>query len=606
MALADFLVSLLTVVSIYTLFGLGLNIKFGFTGLVDFGHVLYFLVGAYVTVVLTIPPGTSGYQGIGGFGAPEVLSALPLGGLLGWLLALGIAMVAAALVSLAVGVPTLRLREDYLAITALGVATIFHAVVNDERWLFNGPFGVRDVYAPLEGVFPVSLGSFLVNLAVFGLLSVVVLGYLGYRVGGYLRPRRPTRGGLRARLRRAGRRGPRHRHARRRPRARPGRSSPPPASGCSRRASAPATASAGRWRCSRPRCSPCGTSARRCSRSDRRASSRSLVWLFDPTVGTAGGFTYGRFVLLVSVGFLGLAYWWCERTVNSPYGRVLRSIREDESVPEALGKRTFRYKVQSMMFGSALAGAAGGLWATQIGFIDPSQFTAEITFFAFSAVIIGGTANNRGVIVGTIVFWTLYTGTRFLNDFFPAEYATQLAALRLMFIGALLIVILYYRSEGLLGRQTYDTGVTPGVVAVTDPILAVEDVERYFGGITALDGASFDVEPGITGLIGPNGAGKSTMFDCITGFLEPDGGTVRFRGEDITGERPPAVAERGLVRTFQIPRELPEMTVRENLALAPKNQSGERLVTTWTRAATTTPTRPRHSGARSRWPSASR
>jgi len=118
---------------------------------------------------------------------------------------------------------------------------------------------------------------------------------------------------------------------------------------------------------------------------------------------------------------------------------------------------------------------------------------------------------------------------------------------------------------------------------VTDPILAVEDVERYFGGITALDGASFDVEPGITGLIGPNGAGKSTMFDCITGFLEPDGGTVRFRGEDITGERPPAVAERGLVRTFQIPRELPEMTVRENLALAPKNQSGERLVTTWTR-----------------------
>jgi branched-chain amino acid transport system ATP-binding protein len=121
------------------------------------------------------------------------------------------------------------------------------------------------------------------------------------------------------------------------------------------------------------------------------------------------------------------------------------------------------------------------------------------------------------------------------------------------------------------------------VVTVTDPILEVEDVERYFGGITALDHATFDVEPGITGLIGPNGAGKSTMFDCITGFLEPHGGTVRFRGEDVTDERPPAVAERGLVRTFQIPRELPEMTVRENLALAPTHQSGERLVTTWTR-----------------------
>ncbi|MXR22470.1 ABC transporter permease subunit, partial [Halobacterium bonnevillei] len=188
MALANFLVSLLTVVSIYTLFGLGLNVKYGFTGLVDFGHVLYFMVGAYVTVVLAMPAGTSGYEGIGGFGLPELLSAVPLGGLLGWLFALALAMVAAALVSLVVGVPTLRLREDYLAITALGVATIFHAVVNDEEWLFNGPFGVRDVYQPMEAVFPVSLGSFVVNLAVFGLLSVAVLGYLAYRVARYVRP----------------------------------------------------------------------------------------------------------------------------------------------------------------------------------------------------------------------------------------------------------------------------------------------------------------------------------------------------------------------------------------------------------------------------------
>jgi neutral amino acid transport system permease protein len=164
-------------------------------------------------------------------------------------------------------------------------------------------------------------------------------------------------------------------------------------------------------------------------------------------------------VLLVSAAFVGISYWWCERTVNSPYGRVLRSIREDEDVPEALGKETFRYKVQSMMFGSALAAAAGGLWATHIAFIDPTQFTANITFFAFTAVIIGGAANNRGVVVGTFVFWTLHTGTRFLNDYFPTEYATQLAALRVMLIGALLMVILYYRSEGLLGEQTYDTGV---------------------------------------------------------------------------------------------------------------------------------------------------
>ncbi|PSP69267.1 ABC transporter ATP-binding protein [Halobacteriales archaeon QH_6_68_27] len=121
------------------------------------------------------------------------------------------------------------------------------------------------------------------------------------------------------------------------------------------------------------------------------------------------------------------------------------------------------------------------------------------------------------------------------------------------------------------------------MVAVSDPILEVDGVEKYFGGITALDGASFDVEPGITGLIGPNGAGKSTMFDCITGFLDPDGGSVWFRGEDVTGDSPSAVANRGVVRTFQIPHELPEMTVRENLALAPRDQRGESLVASWAR-----------------------
>ncbi len=89
---------------------------------------------------------------------------------------------------------------------------------------------------------------------------------------------------------------------------------------------------------------------------------------------------------------------------------------------------------------------------------------------------------------------------------------------------------------------------------------------------------SFAVEAGtITGLIGPNGAGKSTTFDCITGAHEPDGGTVRFNGEDITGLRPDQIASRGLVRTFQIARELPEMTVLENLMLAPPDQVGERL-----------------------------
>jgi len=111
-----------------------------------------------------------------------------------------------------------------------------------------------------------------------------------------------------------------------------------------------------------------------------------------------------------------------------------------------------------------------------------------------------------------------------------------------------------------------------------DVVLDVHGLEKHFGGITAVDGASFDVERGtLTGLIGPNGAGKSTTFHLITGIHTPDAGHVTFDGHDITGMEPHQVANEGLVRTFQIARELSEMTVLENLMLAPKGQEGEKL-----------------------------
>lgn len=112
----------------------------------------------------------------------------------------------------------------------------------------------------------------------------------------------------------------------------------------------------------------------------------------------------------------------------------------------------------------------------------------------------------------------------------------------------------------------------------SSPPLRVENLEKRFGGITAVDGVSFTVESGsLTGLIGPNGAGKSTTFNCIAGVHRPNGGSVEFNGEDITGRKPHQIAHRGLVRTFQIARELKEMTVLENLMLAPLDQRGETL-----------------------------
>ncbi|WP_058366556.1 ABC transporter ATP-binding protein [Haloparvum sedimenti] len=127
--------------------------------------------------------------------------------------------------------------------------------------------------------------------------------------------------------------------------------------------------------------------------------------------------------------------------------------------------------------------------------------------------------------------------------------------------------------------ETQDSPVEQQAASVPAEIpLRVRNLRKTFGGIVAVDDASFEVEAGtITGLIGPNGAGKSTTFNCIAGAHTPDSGTVQFQGEEITGLRPDAIANRGLVRTFQIARELAEMTVLENLMLAPRGQVGEQL-----------------------------
>jgi len=113
-------------------------------------------------------------------------------------------------------------------------------------------------------------------------------------------------------------------------------------------------------------------------------------------------------------------------------------------------------------------------------------------------------------------------------------------------------------------------------------VLRVENLSKSFGGINAVQDCSLSVEKGtITGLIGPNGAGKTTLFNLMTGFHEPDSGRVYFKEEDITDLEPHEIFERNLFRTFQITREIQEMTVLENLMLIPRRQTGESLWNAW-------------------------
>ena len=115
-------------------------------------------------------------------------------------------------------------------------------------------------------------------------------------------------------------------------------------------------------------------------------------------------------------------------------------------------------------------------------------------------------------------------------------------------------------------------------------MLELRNVVRTFGQLRAVDGVSFSVQANtITGLIGPNGAGKTTTFGLIAGSMNPDAGEILFEGQRIDGQTPDRIFHRGLGRTFQIPRPFPEMTVPENVMLAPIAQSGERFWNNWFR-----------------------
>ena len=119
-------------------------------------------------------------------------------------------------------------------------------------------------------------------------------------------------------------------------------------------------------------------------------------------------------------------------------------------------------------------------------------------------------------------------------------------------------------------------------MTATAPLLQVRDVVKDFGGVRAVDHCSFDVMPGtITGLIGPNGAGKTTLFNLISGALPLTSGQILCDGRVISGMRLHQTFARGIMRTFQIPREFQRLTVLENLAVVPANQSGERVWASW-------------------------
>ncbi|WP_435360479.1 branched-chain amino acid ABC transporter permease [Haloarchaeobius sp. DFWS5] len=171
-----------------------------------------------------------------------------------------------------------------------------------------------------------------------------------------------------------------------------------------------------------------------------------------PIADLAG--TAGASAMLTTVLFAGLllvTYAVFHRLSESPYGRVLRAIRADERVTQTLGKNVFGYKFWAFVYGAAIAGVAGALYAFNLGSVSPGFFTISVTVTVWVGMLVGGPGNDWAAIIGVGIIVGFRLATRFLNEQVPAISADQFASVRLMLVGLLLILIIRYRPQGLWG-----------------------------------------------------------------------------------------------------------------------------------------------------------
>jgi len=264
---------------------------------------------------------------------------------------------------------------------------------------------------------------------------------------------------------------------------------------------------------------------------------------------------------------------------NTRLGRAMRSVRENELAAEVVGVHTLRTKVIAFAL-SALLGAVGGaLYAGGFAYISPDNFNFARSIEFLTATLLGGAQSPFGGVIGTVLIvqmpeWlkALPESLRFFKDVYLAVYG----------LGVILIMVFLY--EGIWGliknvrgkyfattQTTTDTsGVQPLVLDVQGnsdrPLLRVENLQKHFGGLKAVDGIDIDVKRGtVHALIGPNGSGKTTSLNVVSGIYRPTGGKVILDGEDVSQMKPHQRAGRGVGRTFQNIRLFASLSALENV-----------------------------------------
>jgi len=305
------------IAGIYVIMALGLYVQFSLAGLPNFGHVAFMAVAAYTMAILV------------------VRLSLPLG------LAALAGIAAAGVLALILGIPSVRLRADYLAIATVAGGEIVRYLAMNLPDLTGGPMGSIGMLGPGQIAMYNPEWRALLDRIAAGLSSLT-----GHAVS-------------------------------------------------------------------------------------RDGAMAVTVWLAA--------------ILLLLL---------CWRLERSPWGRVLKAIREDETAATAAGKNVVAFKLQALMLGAVLGGLAGLLLAWQIGVFSPDDYQPTLTFYAYLILILGGMNRMWAIPVGAVLFSLLYTGTRFLN-FFPLSLfdSGSRAFLRLFLVGLLLVLFMALRPQGLLGSR---------------------------------------------------------------------------------------------------------------------------------------------------------
>ncbi len=289
--------------------------------------------------------------------------------------------------------------------------------------------------------------------------------------------------------------------------------------------------------------------------------------LFGHALGERGVAT----LAILACGLALAVYTWLSR---GTWGAAMRAVKDSEPACESVGINPLVVKTAAFALSAAFAGLAGGLFAPMSGFVTPQAFGFMQSILFVLVVMLGGAGAITGPLLGALIVGVL------------PELLSSLEEYRLLFFGALLLVVLWVAPMGVAGMLGGLWRRLRGQLAADEPLAAaggqdlprtakpggalqVRGLGRVFGGVRAVHDLSFDTLPaGVTSLIGPNGAGKTTVLNMLSGFYQPTSGGFTLEGEAMQGRAAWKMSRGGLARTYQTSQLFGSLSVEDNVALA--------------------------------------